>query len=105
MSTDQSENGGAVQGAGKTKYLRHSKTISGRLDEELVMMDIEQGKYFALNPVATRIWELLENPLTVEDLCTVLMDEYDVEKEQCSKETEAYLAEMTRFGLLSRKAE
>ena len=47
----------------KTKYVRNSKTISGRLHDEMVMMDIEQGKYFSLNPVATRIWDLLESPL------------------------------------------
>lgn len=89
--------------AGTVKYGRNSKTISGRLDDELVMMDIEQGKYFSLNPVATRIWELLESPRSLEDLCDILMDEYDVEKGQCSNETEACLTEMDSFGLLIKQ--
>ena len=47
------------------KYIRNSRTISGRLHDELVMMDMEKGKYFSLNPVATRIWDLLEKPLDI----------------------------------------
>jgi len=42
------------------KYTRNNDTIQGRLNDELVMMDIEKGKYFSLNPVATHIWDLLE---------------------------------------------
>ena len=82
------------------KYIRNSKTISGRLHDELVMMDLEQGKYFSLNPVATRIWDLLEQPVTVEELCGLLMDEYDVEMAQCHGEVSEHLNEMVRMGLV-----
>ncbi len=85
-----------------TRYSRNSRTISGRLHDELVMMDIEQGKYFSLNPVATRIWDLLERPMTFDKLCMVLIDEYDVEPEQCHREVEEHLAEMVRMGLILR---
>lgn len=64
------------------------------------MMDISQGKYFSLNPVATRIWELLERPMTIAELCFILQDEYDVEAERCRIEVQAYLAEMVRMGLV-----
>jgi len=83
-----------------TKYIRNSKTISGRLHDELVMMDIDQGKYFSLNPVATRIWDLLEKKLDLDGLCTELMDEYDVGHEQCMKETGELIDEMVKLGLI-----
>jgi hypothetical protein len=83
-----------------TKYRRNSKTISGRLHDELIMMDIDQGKYFSLNPVATRIWDLLENPMNTGELCSVLTEEYEVGKEQCREEVERYLGEMVRLGLV-----
>jgi hypothetical protein len=84
------------------RYKRNSKTISGRLHDELVMMDLDQGKYFSLNPVATRIWDLLEKPLTAEELCMVLIDEYDVESERCRIEVEEHLSEMVGLGLVLR---
>lgn len=86
----------------KAKYSRNSKTISGRLHDELVMMDLEQGKYFSLNPVATRVWDLLEKPMDSAEICSVLMDEYDVNAEQCVIEVEELLEEMGKLGLVLR---
>jgi len=83
------------------KYIRNSKTISGRLHDEMVMMDLAQGKYFSLNPVATRIWELLEVPAGVEELCGRLQEEYDVDPETCMEEVTDHLQEMVRSGLVS----
>jgi len=85
-----------------TKYMRNSKTISGRLHDELVMMDLDQGKYFSLNPVATRIWDLLEQPIAIEELCSFLMDEYLVNSAQCLADVGNHLAEMEKIGLLLR---
>ena len=82
-----------------TRYIRKSRTISGKLHDEMVMMDLEQGKYFSLNQVATRIWELLEKPIEVEALCKLLMEEYGVEKEQCLSEVMELLAELKRLNL------
>jgi len=83
-----------------TKYVRTSKTISGRLHDELVMMDPEKGKYFALNPVATRIWDLLEKPYDENELCNIRMDEYEVSPEQCRKEVGEVLDEMVQLGIV-----
>jgi hypothetical protein len=82
------------------KFVRNNKTISGRLHDELVMMDIEKGKYFSLNPVATTIWELLDKPLGTDELCKLLMDEYEVDAAQCHKEVEEHLGEMVKLGLV-----
>jgi hypothetical protein len=85
-----------------TRYVRSSKTISGRLHDELVMMDIDQGKYFSLNPVATRIWDMLDKPMASDDLCRLLVEEYDVDEQQCSKEVGELLEEMIRLRLVLR---
>lgn len=84
-----------------TTYYRNPETISGALHDQLVMMDIQQGKYFALNPVATRIWELLENPLSLEALCNALLEEFDVSPEQCQQDVREHLAEMQKLGLIA----
>jgi len=82
------------------RYIRNSKTISGRLHDELVMMDIGQGKYFSLNPVATRVWDLLENPLSLDELCGRLMEEYEVDIEQCRAEVTEVISEMVKLGVV-----
>ena len=82
------------------KYIRNNKTISGRLHDELVMMDLDQGKYFSLNPVATRIWDLLEQPRGLKELIKLLMDEYEVDYEQCRCDVEGHIHEMVGLGLV-----
>lgn len=86
-----------------TKYSRNNETISGRLQDELVMMDLEKGKYFSLNPVATHIWDLLEKPLSIDELCGLLMEEYEVGEEQCCSEVGEVLEEMVRLGVVLKE--
>jgi hypothetical protein len=83
------------------KYIRNSQTLSGRLSDELVMMDINKGKYFSLNKVATRIWDLLEKPLDMKELCEILRLEYEVDEVQCQREVTEHLAEMIKLGLVN----
>ena len=83
-------------------YQRNNETISGRLEDELVMMDIQKGKYFSLNPLATFIWDLLEKPLTFDKLCSLLMEEYEVSEEQCRADVRVYLDEMEKLGMILR---
>lgn len=82
------------------RYTRNSRTISGRLHDEMVMMDIEQGKYFSLNNIATRVWDLLEKPMTLDELCGHLADEYEVEMLRCRAEVGELLKEMEKLGLV-----
>lgn len=102
MSTESKDFKTAGPQGRKTIYTRNSKTISGRLHDEMVMMDLDKGKYFSLNQVATRIWELLENPSGIDQLCVVLSAEYEVDPDQCRRETEEVLGEMVRLGLVLR---
>jgi len=84
------------------KYIRNRRTISGRLHDELVMMDPEQGKYFSLNPVATRIWDLLEQPVELTELCRSLAEEYEVNSETCQAEVTEWLDQMIKMGLINK---
>jgi len=82
------------------RYRRNNETISGRLSDEMVIMDMDKGKYFSFNPVATRIWDLLELPLTIDELCGHLMEEYEVDAEQCRSEVTEVINEMVKLGVV-----
>lgn len=85
-------------------FIRNKETVSGQIDDELVMVNIEKGSYFSLNSVATRIWELLENPLTATDLCELLVKEYDVSLSQCKVDIEDHFVKMQQLGLIKKIA-
>jgi len=46
--------------------------------DELVLLDATTGRYFTLNHVAGRMWELLATPKSSEDLILYLCTAYDV---------------------------
>jgi hypothetical protein len=83
-----------------TRYKRSDRTLTGRLQDEIIMMVMDQGKYFSLNPTATRIWDLLEQPMTHDGICEVLVSDYDVELDQCLAEVEEHLKEMVKLKLI-----
>ena len=70
------------------------------IDNETVMMDIEQGRYFGLNETGTRIWALLAQPIVIGDLYDQLTAEFDVPPEQCEQEVFDFLGSLLTRGLL-----
>jgi hypothetical protein len=84
------------------KYNRKQDVLAAGLHDEIVMMDIEKGKYFTLNPVGTVIWNLLESPKSLEELCVELIKEFEVEPQTCLEETSAYLENLLKLGLIEK---
>jgi len=84
----------------KSRVIRSSDPIAEPVDDELVMADIDSGKYYGLNDIATAIWQNLEKRITVEDLCKRLCESYEVTPEQCSKEVLAFLNELETRNLI-----
>jgi hypothetical protein len=65
------------------------------------MMRAGNGGLLGLNEVATRVWELIEVPREVADLCRVLEREFDVAPEICQIEVEELLSELVKYGAVA----
>jgi hypothetical protein len=74
--------------------------ISSKMDDEVVMMSIEKGNYYGLNPVAAEIWEMVTEPLTVQSICDKLMDAFEVSQEQCYNEVLVFIEKLGNEGLI-----
>ena len=68
--------------------------------EDTVLLDAERGVYYGLEGPARRIWEELSEETTLDKICTSLVEEYDVEREQCESDTRGFLAELIENGLV-----
>jgi len=53
------------------------------LEGEIGMMHIEKGKYYGLDSVGSRIWELMNTPKTIDTIIQTLLEEYKVDVETC----------------------
>jgi hypothetical protein len=77
-----------------TVVVRSSEPLTAVVDGELVMLDARSSSYFGLDGIGTRIWELLEAPRSVDDVCTVLIEEYEVDPETCRTEVLAFITDL-----------
>jgi len=53
------------------------------MDGEIVMMDIDRGKYYSFNEVGSRIWNIIEKPLMVKEIVPILLEEFEVDENTC----------------------
>jgi hypothetical protein len=80
--------------------VRSSDQVSGDLDGRVVLLSIENGEYYNMNEVGSRIWALLEKPMTVTGLIDRLLTEFDVERATCEQEVAAFLEQLQKSNLL-----
>lgn len=71
------------------------------LNGEKVMMNLDKGRYFALNEVGSRIWDMMDRPLTVRDIVDAMTREYEIDEQSCAKEVLAFLGKMYDEELIS----
>ncbi|MEO0463971.1 MAG: PqqD family peptide modification chaperone [Pseudomonadota bacterium] len=65
--------------ANDVPYIRASDVVATDMDGETVMMDVNDGSYFALTGSGPLIWEKLEKPMQINELLTALGEEYDTD--------------------------
>lgn len=68
--------------------------------DDLMMLNVEQGAYYSLDPIAAEIWSMLEKPAAVHDLVDRLQKRYAVTREQCQADVLAFLGEMDGNGMI-----
>ncbi len=75
------------------RFRQHPQVVITELDGTLSLFQSATCDYLKLNETASTIWQALGDRPTVDDLCTTLQQEYDVEAELCRRELEAWLNE------------
>jgi hypothetical protein len=59
------------------------------------------GECYALNSVAVRIWELLEHPMTVRQLCSRICEEFEIDLATCERAILNFAAEIVNDGIVN----
>lgn len=85
---------------------RRPGLIEAQVDGELVGLHVENGVCYGFNATATRIWALIRQPATLDEICAALVDEFAVEPETCAREVRDLVETLRRDGLVdvSRQA-
>jgi len=56
----------------------HEDAVFRELDGEAVILQLDAGMYFGLDPVGTRLWQLIETHGTLRPVLEAALREFDV---------------------------
>ena len=70
------------------------------LDGEAVLLDLGSGRYFGLNEVGTRIWQMIEGGRDASAIVDVLTDEYAADRATIAADVARLLDELRSRRLL-----
>jgi hypothetical protein len=71
-----------------------------RFEDELVILDLVGGEYFALNATGARMWERLASGDTPEETAAVLLAEYNVDPKSLLDDCLRLVDELVGRGLV-----
>jgi len=69
--------------------------------DEAVLLDLQSGMYFGLDPVGARMWNLLAEGRTLADVASTVAEEYGVEVGRVQSDILELVATLRGKGLLA----
>ncbi len=84
-----------------TTVLKQSASqVSCNLDAEVAILSLDKSVYFGLKGVGAQIWQALEQPRSVAELCKLIVEEFDVEPSRCEADVQRFLHDLRTAGLV-----
>ena len=74
--------------------------VSTVVDGKAVLMSVDNGKYYNMCDIGTRIWVLIETPTTHWRGCDQMVQEYEVERGACEADVLALLTKLLANDLI-----
>jgi hypothetical protein len=67
---------------------------------EVVILDLTNSNYFGLNSVGSRVWRLIAEHRSIDEILTTLLNEFDVHAEQLQADIQELIEQLESKGLL-----
>jgi hypothetical protein len=80
--------------------LRSSELSARTLGDETIVLHLRTSRYLTITGVGTRLFELLAEERSVDDLVGTIVDEYEVNAEVARHDIDRFLADMRAAQLL-----
>jgi hypothetical protein len=74
--------------------------LGTEISGQLVLMNATKGNYVKLDDIGSQIWQRLERPMTVAELCEGLQGSYNVDGSVLERDVITFLENMRIQGLL-----
>jgi hypothetical protein len=96
MPTDEATNAADKTGqiGDATMISRSPTVVTAEVDGEIVMMSIEQGRYFGLDDIGSDIWKRIEPPCSFATLIDGLAADYESDRATIAADVQSLLGRM-----------
>jgi hypothetical protein len=84
----------------KIRYRRSADALSADVGEDVVALQAARGFAYGMEGVTASVWQKLSQPITLDALVEVLLDEYEVDEAQCRREVTALLEQLVAEQLV-----
>ena len=74
--------------------------VSGVLNGETILLSSTTNLYYGLDPVGSRMWELIQQPQRLSALCNQLASDFDVELSVCERDIRDLIGKMAEADLV-----
>ena len=68
----------------------------------MVILNMHSGLYYGIDEVGSRIWQMLEEKIPPAAMIDRLLNEYEIEVGECSRQVMDFLTELEKNNLILR---
>lgn len=83
-----------------TLLKRNPDMVAANIDGDVVMMGVDQGQYYGISGVGSRVWELLEEPISIDGITEVICREYETDSATCHDDMSKFVNELVKIDLI-----
>jgi hypothetical protein len=84
-------------------FQKNDNVVSRKIVDELILVPIRRNvadmeSLFTLNEVGARVYELIDGERSVRDICTAIVEEFEVEAEEAQSDVTGFLEKLLSIG-------
>lgn len=87
----------------ETVLIKSPDVLTSEVQNGLAMMDVQSGNYYGLDDIETKIWALIDNQRSLAEICDLLIESYDVNREQCWEDLTRWVGQLAKNKLVALK--
>ncbi len=81
------------------RLIKDPNMVFRQIDDEMILVPIRRNvadleSIYTLNPVAARIWELIDGKRQVKDIAKAILQEYEVDERKAEKDLQEFLSQL-----------
>jgi hypothetical protein len=88
-----------------TSIVAARETVFSDLGGEIAILSLRSGEYFGLNAVGAFIWQFLQSPRTLMEICRAVEGAFEVDAEKCTRDVVNLIGELREQGLVDLSEE